>query len=148
MDANVQSTSAAPWRESPQCRQADFRRRAQTIGYWWQSPRKVAHQLGRSDSSLRYCLQRHRQRCQNSRWAQPVVDFFDSPDGIEFLHHLHVALHLIFAQNNDCGLRALSKFLKLSGLGEFLPASYGALQAFAIELETSLGEYGQQQGHH
>jgi len=74
-----------------------------------------------------------------------VVDFLDSPDGIEFLHHLHVALHLVFGQANDCGLRALSWFLKLSGLDEFLPASYGALQAFAVHLETSLAEYGQQQ---
>ena len=145
MDASAQSTSAAPWRESPQWRQANFRRQAQSIGFWWQSPRNVAHQLGRSDSSLRYCLRRHHQRCHDSRWTRPVVDFLDSPDGIEFLHHLHVALHLVFAQANDGGLRALSEFLQLSGLDEFLPASYGALQAFAVELETSLGEYGQQQ---
>jgi len=145
MDANAQSTSAGPWRESPQWQQADIRQQAQTIGFWWRSPRRVAHQLGRSDSSLRYCLRRHRQRCQDSRWPRPVVDFLDSPDGIELLHHLHVALHLVFGQANDCGLRALSQFLKLSGLDEFLPASYGALQAFAVELETSLGEYGQQQ---
>jgi len=56
-----------------------------------------------------------------------------------------VALHLVFGQANDCGLRALSWFLKLSGLDEFLPASYGALQAFAANLETLLAEYGQQQ---
>ena len=68
MDANAQSTSADPWRESPQWQQAYFRQQAQTIGFWWQSPRAVAHQLGRSDSSLRYCLRRHRQRCQDSRW--------------------------------------------------------------------------------
>jgi len=145
MDANAQSSSADPWRESPQWQQAYFRQQAQTIGFLWQSPRGVAHQLGRSDSSLRYCLRRHRQRCQDSRWPHRVVYFLDSPDGIEFLHHLHVALHLVFGQANDCGLRALSWFLKLSGLDEFLPASYGALQAFAVHLETSLAEYGQQQ---
>lgn len=145
MDAKAQSTSAAPWRESPQWQQAYFRQQAETIGFWWQSPRAVAHQLGHSDSSLRYCLRQHRQRCQDSRWPHRVVHFLDSPDGIEFLHHLHVALHLVFGQANDCGLRALSWFLKLSGLDEFLPASYGALQAFAVHLEASLAEYGQQQ---
>ena len=145
MDGDAQSTSAGPWRESPQWQQAYFRQQAQTFGFWWQSPRAVAHQLGRSDSSLRYCLRRHRQRCQDSRWPHSVVHFLDSPDGIDFLHHLHVALHLVFGQANDCGLRALSGFLKLSGLDEFLPASYGALQAFAANLETLLAEYGQQQ---
>jgi hypothetical protein len=145
MDADAQSTSAQPWRESPQWQQAYFRQQAQTCGFWWQSPRAVARQLGRSDSSLRYCLRRHRQRCQDSRWPHSVVHFLDSPDGIDFLHHLHVALHLVFGQANDCGLRALSWFLKLSGLDEFLPASHGALQAFAANLETLLAEYGQQQ---
>ncbi len=50
-------------------------------------------------------------------------------------NHLHVAIHLVFGQANDGGLRALSSFLKLSGLDEFLPASYGALQAFAAGRE-------------
>ena len=140
MDAKAQSTSADLWRESPQWQQAYIRQQAETIGFWWQSPRAVAQQLGHPDSSLRYCLRLHRQRCQDSRWPQRVVHFLDSPDGIEFLHHRHVALHLVFGQANDCGLRALSWFLKLSGLDEFLPASYGALQAFAVHLETSLAE--------
>ncbi len=86
-----------------------------------------------------------RAHLDDQRGSRRVVDFLDALDGIDFLHQLHVALHLVFGQANDCGLRALSQFLNLSGLDEFLPASYGALQVFATELETSLAEYGQQQ---
>jgi hypothetical protein len=64
---------------------------------------------------------------------------------LEFLHGLWVALHLVFVQANDAGLRNISWFLRLSGLDEFLPASYGRQQSFAAEMETALAEFGREE---
>ena len=50
-----------------------------------------------------------------------------------------------YAKANDCGLRSIGWFLELSGLDEFLPASYGAQQDFAARLETALAEFGEQE---
>jgi hypothetical protein len=54
-------------------------------------------------------------------------------------------LHLVFAEANDCGLRSIGWFLELSGLDEFLPASYGAQQDFAARLEKLLAEFSEQE---
>lgn len=118
---------------------------ARHIGFWWQSRRQVARRLGVPDSSFRYSLRQHDQRCQNHRLPRPLVEFCESTAGLEFLQQLLVALHLVFGQANDCGLRSISQFLRLSGLDEFLPPSFGAQQAFAAQLETELDEYGHQQ---
>ena len=42
--------------------------------------------------------------------------FFESPSGVEFLHRLLVAVHLVFGQSQDAGLRSLSWFLELTQL--------------------------------
>jgi len=118
---------------------------ARHIGFWWQSRRQVARRLGVPDSSFRYSLRQHDQRCQNHRLPRPLVEFCESTAGLEFLQQLLVALHLVFGQANDCGLRSISQFLRLSGLDQFLPPSFGAQQAFAAQLETELDEYGRQE---
>ena len=148
MDATVQCTTCDRDSElevSPRLQRARLLEQAKGIGFWWHSRRQVARQLGVPDSSFRHCLQRHRQRCQNSRFARQVVEFCESPDGLEFLHRLLVAVHLVFVQANDAGLRNVGAFLKLSGLDEFLPTSYGVHQAFALQMETWLGEFGRQE---
>lgn len=148
MDAIVQCTIGDGGSElevAPRLKRAQQRERAERIGFWWHSRRRVAQQLGVPDSSLRHCLQRHRQRCQTSRFPRAVVDFWESPHGLEFLHGLLVAVHLVFVQANDAGLRNVSAFLELSGLDEFLPTSYGVHQAFAAQMEAWLVEFGRQE---
>jgi hypothetical protein len=148
MDANAQSTISKRGLESevlPRIRRARLRERAERIGFWWQSRRQVARELGVPDSSFRHCLHRHEQRCQASRFSRRVVAFCESPEGLEFLHGLLVALHLVFVQANDAGLRNVGWFLRLSGLDEFLPASYGVQQAFAAQMETALAEFGREE---
>lgn len=147
MDASQPCTTLHANRESsePRRNQAHILGQAGEIGFWWQSRRKVAQRLGVPDSSFRYCCQQHQQRCQQSQFPRSFVEFCDSTPGIEFLHRLLVALHLVFAEANDCGLRSIGWFLELSGLDEFLPASYGAQQNFAARLETLLAEFGEQE---
>jgi hypothetical protein len=148
MDATAQFTITNDGLESevsPRMRRARLREQAERIGFWWRSRRQVAHELGVPDSSFRHCLQQHQQRCQTGRFSHRFVAFFESPDGLEFLHGLFVALHLVFVQANDAGLRNVSWFLHLSGLDEFLPASYGVQQAFAAQMETALAEFGREE---
>lgn len=53
----------------------------------------------------------------------------------------------MFGECKDCGLRSVSEFLELTGLDDFLPASFGAQQAFVARLETGLAEYGREEEH-
>jgi hypothetical protein len=119
--------------------------RAEQIGFWWQSRRQVAQQLGVPDSSFRHCLRTHSQRCRESRSSTSQVRFLESPEGLAFLHRLWTAIHLVFVQANDCGLRNVGWFLRLAGLDEFLPTSYGAQQAFACHMETLLADFGREE---
>ena len=148
MDASPQSTPSPRRREpgiSPRLRHAQIVQRAEQIGFWWHSQRQVAQQLGVPDSSFRHCLRTHDQRCRESRSSASQVRFLESSEGLAFLHQLLVALHLVFVQANDCGLRNVGWFLRLAGLDEFLPSSYGAQQAFARHMETLLAEFGREE---
>jgi hypothetical protein len=148
MDASPQSTIPQRRRErrmSPRLRQVQIIERAEQFGFWWQSRRQVARRLGVPDSSFRYCLRTHDQRCRESRGPAALVRFLETPEGLAFLHRLLAAVHLVFVQANDCGLRNVGWFLHLSGLDEFLPSSYGAQHAFACQMETLLAEFGQEE---
>jgi hypothetical protein len=69
----------------------------------------------------------------------------ESPHGLEFLHRLWTAVHLVFVQANDTGIRSATWFLQLSGLEEFIAPSYGAQQAVAEEVESLLIRFGQEE---
>jgi len=115
------------------------------FSFWWHSLRQAAQWLGVLDSSFRHCLKQHPLRCEQSQFPRRFVEFCDSPDGLEFLHRLLMALHLVFVLGHDSGLRSLGWFLELSGLNEFLSPSYGAQQDFATHLESLVVEFGQQE---
>jgi hypothetical protein len=143
MDAVAQSTTTPQLgEESPRFRIAAYLQQAEEIGFWWQSPRQVAKRLGVADSSFRFQLRRRQELIRDPELSPALVRFLESPTGVQFLHRLLAAVHLVFGLANDCGLRNIGWFLRLSGLDKFLPASYGAQQAFAARLETLLGEFG------
>jgi hypothetical protein len=52
-----------------------------------------------------------------------VVEFFESPNGLDVLHGILVAAHLVFCEAGPCGTRRLCQFLQLSGLDDFVAAS-------------------------
>jgi hypothetical protein len=74
-----------------------------------------------------------------------VARLLETPEGLDFLHQLFTAAHLVFVQASDCGLRNLGWFLQLSGLDEFIAPSYGAQQAVAKELESLLVRFGEEE---
>jgi hypothetical protein len=82
-------------------------------------------------------------RRQTTIPADPtVVAFFESPAGVEFLRHLVVAAHFCMSYVGNCGIRVVCQYLELTGLAQFIGASYGAQQQVSVELERLLEEFG------
>ena len=111
----------------------------------WTSPRRIAGQLNVPARTLNYWIHREWTLINNSSWPERTVQFFESPEGTEFLHRMMTAAHLVFVEATDCGLRNLSWFLQLSHICEFVAASYGARQAVAEEMESLLIRYDQEE---
>ena len=111
----------------------------------WTTRSQIARELHVADSTLRHWLRRRWRHMHHSRWPPQVVQFWESRDGLAFLHVLLTAAHLVFVQANDCGLRHLCWFLELSGLDEFIAASYGAEQKVAQQMETLLIRFAEEE---
>ncbi len=145
MDTIPHCTIAHPSREqseSPRLAAAKAVEQFEELDSAWTSCSRIAQHLGIPDSTLRHWISTRRQRMQGSQWPDRSVRFFESPDGLAVLHQVVTAAHLIFVQANDCGIRNLCAFLELSGLDEFIAASYGAQQGIAREMESLLIAFG------
>lgn len=85
---------------------------------------------------------RHWQERQGNIDSDPeVVAFFTSPAGAAFLHRLVIAAHFVMSFLGSCGVRLVCTFLELSGLDQFVAASYGAQREVSVEIEASLAVY-------
>ena len=111
----------------------------------WTSCSQIARQLGVADSTLRHWLRTRRERMKGSQWPATTVRFLESPAGLAVLHRVLSAAHLVFVQDNDCGIRNLCVFLGLSGLDEFIAPSFGAQRTVAHQTESLLIEFGKQE---
>ena len=120
---------------------ADFHRRDSP----WISSRQIAQQIDVPDRTLHHWVRRQRTLLQNSSWPRDTTQFFESPQGLDLLHRLVTAAHLVFVQANNCGLRNLGWFLQLSGLDQFIAPSYGAQQKMAEEMESLLIRFGREE---
>jgi hypothetical protein len=109
------------------------------------SCRQIAKRIRVPQRTLAHRVRRQRFRVRRSAWSPEVVAFFESPQGLEFLHRLSAAIHLVFVQANDAGIRSVTWFLRRSGLAEFIAPSYGAQRAIAEERESLLIRFGQQE---
>ncbi len=105
------------------------------------SERAAAAHVGVPRSTLRNWSRRQRQM----DLPAATVAFFESPDGLDVLHGMLVAAHLVFCEAGPCGTRRLCQFLQLSGLDYFVAASYGSQHAFAIELQRALVEFAEEE---
>lgn len=116
-----------------------------TLDSPWISCRRIAGQLDVPARTLHHWVRRERTLIENSPWPESVTRFLETPEGLDFLHQLFTAAHLVFVQASDCGLRNLGWFLKLSSLDSFIAPSYGAQQAVAEELESLLVQFGKEE---
>lgn len=105
------------------------------------SQRQFAKQRSVPRTTLQGWLQ-----CGKSIDESPrVVEFFESPEGLAFLHRLVVTAHLVFGQQGACGRRLLSEFLRGSHLDRFVASSLGSQHKFACAMEEQIRAYADQQ---
>jgi hypothetical protein len=101
-----------------------------------------ARQFARAHDLPRSTLRHWRRRLDRDQGA---CAFFESPGGLDFLHRLVTALHLVFSLQGAAGIRLLSQFLRLAGLDRFVAASFGSRQQFHARLEQAVVDFAQKQ---
>jgi hypothetical protein len=70
-----------------------------------------------------------------------VVDFFESEEGLAFLHRIVVAAQTVITLSTPGGIRQVCSFLNLSGLSKFVASSYGTQQEAITALEQEIGSF-------
>ena len=105
------------------------------------SQREIVSQLDIPRSTLRYWQSR-----KDSIDAAPeVIEFFESPAGVAFLHRLVLGAHFVFTLCGPCGIRPVCLFLELTGLNKFVADSYGAQQKVSSAMEEAVAEFGREE---
>ena len=112
---------------------SDYETRDQTI-----SQRDFAERTDVPRSTLRYWLAR-----KNSIDAHPVlIEFFENPVGIAFLHRLITAAHVSFTKNGTASIHNISDFLEKSGLSPFVASSYSSQCRVSKQLDDNIIRFG------
>jgi hypothetical protein len=105
------------------------------------SQRQKAEEVEVPRSTLQYWLSR-----KSKIDADPeVIAFFESPAGVVFLHRLVLAVQFVITLLGGGGIRLVCTFLELSGLDQFVAASYGAQQKVTVAMEKSVVEFGEEE---
>jgi hypothetical protein len=103
------------------------------------SQRQLAIDLGVPRSTLQHWLER-----KAAIDADPeLVAFFESPVGVAFLHRLVLAAHFVMTLVGPCGIRLVCLFLELTGLDQFVAASYGPQHQVSVALEEAVVAFEQ-----
>lgn len=105
------------------------------------SQRKLAEELKIPRSTLQHWLSRKETINANPQ----VIAFFESPDGVAFLHRIVLAAHFVMTLLGPCGIRLVCLFLELTGLDRFVAASYGSQQEVSLDMEKGVVEFGQEE---
>ncbi|NTW88809.1 MAG: hypothetical protein HGB26_06745 [Desulfobulbaceae bacterium] len=103
--------------------------------------RQIAEEIGVARSTLQYWGKSKRAIDA----APEVVEFFESPIGVAFLHRLVMTVHFVMTQLGPCGIRLVCLFLNLSGLDQFVGASYGSQQKVTTAMEEAIVNYGNEE---
>jgi hypothetical protein len=99
----------------------------------------LAEQLEVPQSTLQHWLRR-----KDGIDADPkVIEFFESPEGVAFLHRLVLGAHFVMTLLGPCGVRLVCTFLEITGLDQFVASSYGAQRKVSVEVERASIEYGE-----
>jgi hypothetical protein len=102
------------------------------------SQREFAKRTGVPRSTLRYWLDR--KNCIDAHPA--VVEFFESPVGIAFLHRMVTAAHVSFTKDGTASIHNVSDFLERSGLSPFVASSYSAQRRVSEQMNEKIIEFG------
>ena len=104
-----------------------------------QSQRQFAleHKIPRT--TLQYWLKRK----ENIDAAPALVDFFESPDGLAFIHKLVTTAHFIFTKKGVASVHNVSEFLKLTGVAPFVASSYTTQARVSNKMDDLIIEFGE-----
>ena len=114
-----------------------YEARDQTI-----SQRDFAKRTDVPRSTLRHWLAR-----KNSIDAHPVlIEFFENPVGIAFLHRLVTAAHVSFTKDGTASIHNVSDFLVKAGLSPFVASSYSSQRRVSKQLDDNIIQFGKIEG--
>jgi len=112
---------------------SDFETRDQAI-----SQRGFAQKTDVPRSTLRFWLAR-----KNGIDAHPaLIDFFESPVGIAFLHRLVTSAHVSFTKAGTASIHNVSDFLERAGLSQFVGSSYSSQRRVSEQLNEHIIQFG------
>jgi len=114
----------------------DFERAKQA-----QSERQWANDQGVPRTTLQHWISRKR----TLDAAPGVIEFFESPDGVAFLHNMILAAHFEFTKHGVASIHNVSNFLDLCGLSRFVASSYATQRRISIKMDEELMLYEQEE---
>lgn len=118
------------------------RQKAEAVGVYESEPksqRELAEELEVPRTTLQYWIEK-----KGKIDAEPeLIEFFESPVGIAFLHRLIVAIHFVITMQGSGSVRTVCSLLELSGIEQFVASSYGSQRAVTVEMEEAIVAYGQ-----
>ena len=105
------------------------------------------HQVSKECEIPRTTLRRWCGRQPPGEVPAVLAAFFESEEGLEWLHRQVIAAHLVITLLAGAGIRLVCRFLELSGLAPFVAISYGSQHKVNVALEEAVLAYSQQQRH-
>lgn len=93
----------------------------------------------------RTTYQHWRNRQQKCDLNNVLIQFFQQPEGLSFLHRIALAAEFVITQLCGCGLGIVQKFYELSHIDRLVSCSSGSLHKRISTMETNLGNFGSQQ---
>lgn len=109
--------------------------------YEQRPPEQSQREFARDNGVARGTLQHWKARKEGLDVDPLVVEFFESPQGLAFVHRLVAAVHFVFSQIGPCGVRLVSVFLVLSRLDRVVASSRGSQHQVAVEMEQLITQY-------
>lgn len=88
-------------------------------------------------TTLQYWIER-----KHSLAASPAVTaFFESPEGLAFLHRIVCAVQFVFTLVGPCGVDLVSLLLELSQLNRFVGSSHGSQHQVSTQMQTAAATF-------
>jgi Family of unknown function (DUF6399) len=111
-------------------------------------------QAMRGDSQRQHALEIGVPRATLQEWVSrprpagaddDIAAFLETPAGVQLLHRLVVAAHLVFCWVGAGGIGLVSAFVAAAGLDPFVANSYGSQHGIAAEMAATLVEFGREE---
>jgi len=136
-ESNREATSKSHWdRKEAVSKVVEFEKCKEK-----QSQRQYSDSHGVARTTLQYWIKQ-----KNDIDAEPaLINFFESPEGLAFLHRLITAAHLEFGKHGVASIRNISSFLDLCGLSAFVATSYSTQRRISNKMDSELISFGKEE---